>query len=659
MPIPASWTTVPVTWTLTGHDGAACNGVVLFTATQVVSAGSAGTFVPAPIRAVVTNGVMAATSLPATDDPDATPNGWTWTVTALTVPAGPPAFDILVPAAGGTINLATVVPAVTPAAVAQYVAPTGAGIARFITRARAGGSLKIVGVGDSITAGTGATLGTNDLLTLVKDACDTRFAATITQSNRALSGATTATSAINGYFANAIADAGDLYLIMFGKNDTVADTVAVPQQGYPRANSIRGLEVMIREIRRNVPQADIIVASENPNIASDTAGNANLVLWNAEARQIAGAYGCEWVDIYADWIARGDYSALLSDSVHPSVAGHAAIATVILDHVPTSAPLIPIAPGGAGSVSGIKAVGEVLATTGYNGWRVLGSTDAVQDGVWVNSGTWSGPNPYQTTTAADYAEITFVGTELMVRFSTAAADAAVVDIAIDGVTVHTDLALSALPSSVQPFLLVASGLTLFQHRVKITLKSGTLKIYQIAWLATSLPQPTSTQRKFIGGRYYGSSNFSPATMSLAAGTAWVVPIFIPQLKTLNQLACSVTTGAGSATVTLGIYGADEFDQPLGLLGQSAALDASAAAFVKSAALTIVPTPGWYWLAVLGLGATVSLRCNLIGHDLVTTTAESTASALNGYQVSGLSALPGRWSSTTAGAGSPRLLARFT
>jgi len=132
MPIPGSWTTVPVTWNLYGHTGEACNGVVLFTATQVVSAGSAGTFVPDTIRAVVTNGVMAAVSLPATDDPDATPNGWTWTVTALTVPAGPPAFDILVPAAGGTINLATVVPAVTPPTVAQYVPLTQRGAANGV-----------------------------------------------------------------------------------------------------------------------------------------------------------------------------------------------------------------------------------------------------------------------------------------------------------------------------------------------------------------------------------------------------------------------------------------------------------------------------------------------------------------------------------------------
>jgi hypothetical protein len=114
MSLPANWTTVPVTWTLTGQDGVPCNGVVRFTSAQIVTA-SGGTYVPKPIEATVTNGVMASVSLPSTDDPDIAPTGWTWQVLALVSPAGPAAFNITVPASTvGSINLATVVPVTSP-----------------------------------------------------------------------------------------------------------------------------------------------------------------------------------------------------------------------------------------------------------------------------------------------------------------------------------------------------------------------------------------------------------------------------------------------------------------------------------------------------------------------------------------------------------------
>lgn len=116
MPYPATWTLVPVTWELYGHDGEGCSGEVHFTADPIVAA-NGKTFVPEPIVATVTDGVMAAVSVPATDDPDISPNGWTWRVRAAVTPKGPKPFRITVPAATvGSLNLATVVPveSVTP-----------------------------------------------------------------------------------------------------------------------------------------------------------------------------------------------------------------------------------------------------------------------------------------------------------------------------------------------------------------------------------------------------------------------------------------------------------------------------------------------------------------------------------------------------------------
>lgn len=544
-------------------------------------------------------------------------------------------------------------------AAATFSRPQGAGVGRFVAKALRGGAVKVVGVGDSVTAGTGATLGTNDFLTLVKNALTTRFpSATVTQSNRGLSGATVATNVINSYFANAVTDAADLYVLMFGKNDTVADAYAVPVQGYPLAQSIRGLEVMVRRLRTLVPGADIIIAAENPNTASDATGNAKLQAWNAEAQALAAAYGCEWVDCYNAFTAKGDYSTYLTDSVHPSVAGHQLIADTIMASIPTTA--LPAAQPAASPVNGVKDAASVDEATGLNGWVVRQDPGASQNGVWVNSGTWSGSNPYVTTTATDYVEFTFVGTEFALRMSTATADALVVDVAVDGVTTQTNLAMTTLPSAYQPFVVLAKGLTALQHKVRVTLKSGTFRVYQAAWLSARIPQVSRERRRMITNRYYGSDPYVPATAAPSAGWAYVVPVFIPRTHTINQIACEVTTAAAGATVNLGIYGSDEYDQPLGLVVDAGAVDASTTGFKTLTIANVALTPGWYWLAALSLGGAPALRSNNTSHELVTTNASTTANAFSGYLATGpLTALPARWTATLAGANAPRVLVRPT
>lgn len=112
MTLPAAWTTVPVTWTIGGQNGEPANGTVRFTSAQVVEA-DGGTYVPAPIDARVVDGVLEPVSLPSTQDPSITPNGWTWRVAPLLHPQGPAAFEIEVPVVG-SLNLATVVPVTSP-----------------------------------------------------------------------------------------------------------------------------------------------------------------------------------------------------------------------------------------------------------------------------------------------------------------------------------------------------------------------------------------------------------------------------------------------------------------------------------------------------------------------------------------------------------------
>ena len=536
-------------------------------------------------------------------------------------------------------------------------------LARFLNRAKAGGTVKVVGIGDSVTAGTGATLGTNDFLTLVRNGLAARFpSATITHINRGLSGATVATHSIYGHTASALADAADLYIIAFGKNDTVTDAFGVPVQGYPLAQSMRGLEVMVREIRRKVPQADIILMSEPPNIASDAIGNANLRAWNAKARQISDAYGCEWVDAYAASTALGDYSSMLSDAVHPSVAGHALIANTILAHLPADTITTVSAPGRPGPDGGLYSVADIKVDSGYSGWVVLsGAPGAAQSGVWANSGTWSGSNPNVTTTPTDYAEFTFVGTEFALRMSTSLGDALVVDVQVDGVTTQSNLPMTTIASAFQPFVLLASGLTPLQHKVRVTLKSGTLRIYQAAWRAANMAQENMAPRQIAASRWLGSPNYIPATINPGAGAATVTPFFVPRIRSCTDIACEVTTLAEGATVELGIYGSDEFDQPLGLILSGGTVDASTTGF-KSIALAMdarALQPGWYWLASLPLGGAPALRANNGAQpDQVSTSANTMANALNGYRATGLATLPARWTATLAVAASPRVVVKF-
>jgi hypothetical protein len=185
--------------------------------------------------------------------------------------------------------------------------------------------------------------------------------------------------------------------------------------------------------------------------------------------------------------------------------------------------------GRLGPNGGITAVTEVKTDTGFNGWVVRQAPGADQNGVWVNSGSWSGSNPYVTTTATDYVESTFVGTEFALRVSTASGDALVVDVvAVDGVTTQTNLNMTTLPSTFQPFVVLAKGLTPLQHKVKVTVKTGTFNVYQAAWLSALIPQVLPAERRMLGARHYGQVPYAPDTGAPAAGTCTLVPVFIPR-----------------------------------------------------------------------------------------------------------------------------------
>lgn len=115
MPLPASWTEVPITGTYTYRNGDPLAGKSLsFTSAQVVVIGGE-TIVPKVIKVRFGDdgSIPTGFTLPSTNDPDLNVTGWAYTVTE-NWPGGRE-FDIFVEHDAGTIDIASVSPAVTPA----------------------------------------------------------------------------------------------------------------------------------------------------------------------------------------------------------------------------------------------------------------------------------------------------------------------------------------------------------------------------------------------------------------------------------------------------------------------------------------------------------------------------------------------------------------
>lgn len=111
MPLPASWTTVTVTGTYTRRDGTPAAGSVEFISPQVVVV-DGETVVPHTIAAALDDTGSLSVDLPATDDPDISPTGWTYTVNERGVRGlHRDTYAIQVPHDSAGIDLATVAPA--------------------------------------------------------------------------------------------------------------------------------------------------------------------------------------------------------------------------------------------------------------------------------------------------------------------------------------------------------------------------------------------------------------------------------------------------------------------------------------------------------------------------------------------------------------------
>jgi lysophospholipase L1-like esterase len=402
-----------------------------------------------------------------------------------------------------------------PAFLSRYVSP----LARFINRARAGETLKLCCLGDSILEGQTVTNPAADgtMILLAAD-LSARFGTTVTQVNRATSGYTALRMFTDAKITTAITDQADLYIVSaFDKNDIGAEisgTGGLYAPGYPQAQSLARIEQALRALRREVPKADIIVLATNP-YAVGSSSNAYQDAKDLIVRGIAATYGAQFIDANAPFKALGDWSAYMNDSTHPNTLGHRLIADTILAYLPNVA-CAPTVPGiGATSSKGVYSPELTKETVGNLGTVVslVTGTNLSSSGLaWANTGTWTGTggsSAYTCSTVNDYTEITGQFTELSILMSTANADDPVCDITVDSVVVASSQHFNNGKNGNYYVPIVVGLDPTTSHTVRLTVKGGTLKMQRIAAVMSQGSAPSTA---------VVTSNILPATSSTTTMT---------------------------------------------------------------------------------------------------------------------------------------------
>ena len=113
MPLPANYDTVPVRGKYVYLDGSPASGQVKFTGKIAAISDAYDTIIlPNTIVASLDSSGAFTVNLPATDDPDILPNGWTYTVSETLTGGGGRTYEIDVPISAKTagIDLSDVAP---------------------------------------------------------------------------------------------------------------------------------------------------------------------------------------------------------------------------------------------------------------------------------------------------------------------------------------------------------------------------------------------------------------------------------------------------------------------------------------------------------------------------------------------------------------------
>lgn len=154
MPLPGNLTTVTVTGKYLDASGAPVRGSVTFSLdTPLLDAGASTYIIETDYTVALDSQGAFAVALPATNDPDVTPTGWTWTLTPNFDGADPLTFA-LPTNLGPSIDLTVLAPALpNPSQTYSYVLTSAVGSPSGVAPLNASGTIAASYIGAaSITA---------------------------------------------------------------------------------------------------------------------------------------------------------------------------------------------------------------------------------------------------------------------------------------------------------------------------------------------------------------------------------------------------------------------------------------------------------------------------------------------------------------------------
>ena len=152
MPLPANLTTVTVTGRYVDASGAAVRGSVTFTLdTPLLNAGASTYIIETEYTVALDATGSFAVDLPATNDVDVTPTGWTWTLTPNFDGADPITFAL--PTNLTSVDITTLSPALpNPSPTYSYVLVSAVGAPNGVAPLNASGVLPAANIGTKTVA---------------------------------------------------------------------------------------------------------------------------------------------------------------------------------------------------------------------------------------------------------------------------------------------------------------------------------------------------------------------------------------------------------------------------------------------------------------------------------------------------------------------------
>lgn len=446
------------------------------------------------------------------------------------------------------------------------------------------------------------------------------------------------------------------------------------------------------EVKALCPSTDLLLVSQNPRI--DAGYQADLATVRAQlVRTVAAEMGAAYGPVTEAYLASDSVAALLNaDGIHPNTAGSALYADTLIpmlrvqDNVQpgTRVPSPLLVPGISLATNGDFSRFDGT-TTGLTGWTAVNAILS-KDTAHFESAKGYSVRIQPASAAQSRIEQMIPVSEVAGKVITVAARMRIPagqGIVTGRVTIITTGGATPLGVQSQGTGVGLRDVFFWEYlTVRIPVDAATVKVQIISGATTEatadvsvdrvsavlggvprdvvppVPAPTALYpglRRFKSARYYAPDPHTVGAATITAGWAFVTPIFVPALQQFVSMAAEVTTPAAGATLRLGIYGSDAFDQPSGLLLDAGAIDASTAG-VKELAISQTLAPGWYWLATLVLGANIAVR-SLSGpsHPLVVNTLPTLVNLNNAYLATGQAALPATWVANAAAVGPPKVL----